>query len=98
MACSLNTVATIDDISRIRAVLLPHLLEAVSDNDHPTTDTDLTEDDEGPSEITLLLFDRINSVNMFFFSLRKCCSNSCTPNHARKKEEESIGWTSSMAS
>ena len=50
MACSLNTVASIDDLTRIRAVLLPHLLDTISDNDHQTTDTDATEDDEGPSK------------------------------------------------
>ena len=55
MACSLNTVSTIDDLSRIRAVLLPHLLDSVVDNDNPTTDTDVTEDDEAPSKINSLL-------------------------------------------
>ena len=50
MACSLNTISTIDDLSRIRAVLLPHLLDSVSEPEYPTTDTDFTEDDEQPSE------------------------------------------------
>ncbi|CAF1203976.1 unnamed protein product [Adineta ricciae] len=49
MACSLNTISTIDDLPRIRAVLLPHLLESVSEPEYPTTDTDLTEDDEQPT-------------------------------------------------
>jgi hypothetical protein len=51
MACSLNTISTIDDLSRIRAVLLPHLLDSIVDNEYQTTDTDATEDDEPPSEI-----------------------------------------------
>jgi len=54
MACSLNTISTIDDLSRIRAVLLPHLLDSIVDNDYQTTDTDATEDDEAPSEIKSL--------------------------------------------
>ncbi|CAF0945928.1 unnamed protein product [Adineta steineri] len=49
MACSLSTISTIDDLSRIRAVLLPHLLNTISDNDNQTTDTDATEDDEIPT-------------------------------------------------
>ncbi len=49
MACSLTTISSIDDLSRIRAVLLPHLLDSIADND-PTSDTDATEDDEIPSE------------------------------------------------
>jgi hypothetical protein len=56
MACSLNTIAIIDDLPRIRAVLLPHLLDSIVDNDNQTTDTDLTEDDETPSEISSLSF------------------------------------------
>jgi len=54
MACSLNTISTIDDLSRIRAVLLPHLLDSIVDNDYQTTDTDVTEDDEAPSKIESL--------------------------------------------
>ncbi|CAF0801180.1 unnamed protein product [Adineta steineri] len=49
MACSLSTISTIDDLSRIRAVLLPHLLNTIGDNDYQTTDTDATEDDEIPT-------------------------------------------------
>ncbi|CAF5055210.1 unnamed protein product, partial [Rotaria sp. Silwood1] len=49
MACSLNTVSKIDDLSRIRAILLPHLLDSIVDNDYQTTDTDATEDDEIPT-------------------------------------------------
>lgn len=56
MACTLNTISAIDDLSRIRAVLLPHLLDSIVDNDYQTTDTDLTEDDEIPSEINSLVF------------------------------------------
>lgn len=51
MACSLNSISKIDDLARIRAVLLPHLLESIADNDYQTTDTDLTEDDEMPSKM-----------------------------------------------
>jgi hypothetical protein len=54
MACSLNTISTIDDFPRIRAVLLPHLLDSIVDNEYPTSDTDATEDDEAPSEINSL--------------------------------------------
>lgn len=50
MACSLSKISKIDDLQRIRAVLLPHLLDSIIDNDYPTTDTDATEDDETPSE------------------------------------------------
>jgi len=53
MACSLTTISSIDDLSRIRAVLLPHLLDSIVDNDYQT-DTDATEDDEMPSEINSL--------------------------------------------
>ena len=49
MTCSLNTISAIDDLSRIRAVLLPHLLERTADNDDPTTETD--DDDEMPSKL-----------------------------------------------
>ncbi|CAF3032410.1 unnamed protein product [Rotaria socialis] len=50
MACSLNIISKIDDLSRIRAVLLPHLLDSIVDNDYQTTtDTDATEDDEIPT-------------------------------------------------
>ncbi|CAF1040067.1 unnamed protein product [Rotaria sordida] len=49
MACSLNTISKIDDLSRIRAILLPHLLDSIVDNDYQTTDTDATEDDEIPT-------------------------------------------------
>ncbi len=58
MACSLTTIASIDDLPRICAVLLPHLLDSISDNDYPTTDTDATEDDEAPSKISVLRFNR----------------------------------------
>lgn len=53
MACSMNLIASIDDLPRIRAVLVPHLLESNTDNDNPTTDTDATEDDEMPSRIVI---------------------------------------------
>ncbi|UJR30170.1 hypothetical protein I4U23_017710 [Adineta vaga] len=46
MACSLNTISTIDDLSRIRAVLLPHLLDSLNDPNDQTTDT---EDDDLPT-------------------------------------------------
>jgi hypothetical protein len=54
MACSLNPVSIIDDLQKIRAVLLPHLLDSVVDNDYQTTETDVTDDDETPSEIILI--------------------------------------------
>lgn len=40
MTCSLNTIAIIDDLPHIRANLLPHLPDYMSDNDYPTTETD----------------------------------------------------------
>ena len=46
MACTLTTVSTIDDLPRIRAVLLPHLLGSLAESDYPTTETDATDDDE----------------------------------------------------
>ncbi|CAF1922134.1 unnamed protein product [Rotaria magnacalcarata] len=50
MACSLNIISKINDLSRIRAVLLPHLLDSIVDDDYQTTtDTDATEDDEIPT-------------------------------------------------
>ncbi|CAF4253991.1 unnamed protein product [Rotaria sp. Silwood2] len=51
MTCSLNTISKIDDLSRIRAILLPHLLDSIVDNDYQTTDTDATEDDEIPKSV-----------------------------------------------
>lgn len=98
MACSLNTVATVDDLTRIRAALLPHLLNTLSDNDQPTTDTDATEDDEGSSKIILLPFQSIIFINVIFLSRRKCCSNSSPVNRTWKKEEKIIRGTSTMAS
>jgi hypothetical protein len=65
MACSLNTVSTIDDLSRIRAVLLPHLLDSIVDNDYPTTDTDATEDDEAPSKINSLFLTKKTCIIKF---------------------------------
>jgi hypothetical protein len=65
MACTLNTISSIDDLSRIRAVLVPHLLESIPDNDYPTTDTDATEDDEAPSEINFVF---LNKNFEFYFS------------------------------
>ncbi len=65
MACSLNTISTIDDLSRIRAVLLPHLLDSIVDNDYQTTDTDATEDDEAPSKIKSLFSIKKIFANIF---------------------------------
>lgn len=59
MACTLNTISTIDELSRIRAVLLPHLLGSIADNEYQTTDTDATEDDEVPSEINIFFLSYI---------------------------------------
>ena len=46
MTCSLNTISRINDLSRIRAVLLPDLLDSMNDSDHQTNNADTTEDDE----------------------------------------------------
>jgi hypothetical protein len=46
MSCSLTTVSHINDLSRIRAILLPHLLDSMSDGDTPTTGTDDDDDDD----------------------------------------------------
>lgn len=50
MTCSLNTIAVIDNLSQIRAVLLPHLLETRSDNDYSNTETDATDEEDMPSK------------------------------------------------
>ena len=67
MACSMNLIASIDDLPRIRAVLVPHLLESNTDNDQPTSDTDATEDDEMPSRI---------AIRMKIIELNDCCLDS----------------------
>ena len=88
MACTLNTISSIDDLSRIRAVLLPHLLDSISDNDHPTTDTDATEDDEVPSEIKLVFH---NELQVWFFVASESVARTAAQlsTYGKKKKKSS---------
>lgn len=54
MTCSINTIAIIDDLPRIRAKLLRHLLASMSDDDNMTADTDATDEDDAQSIVKRL--------------------------------------------
>ncbi len=92
MACSLNTISSIDDLSRIRAVLLPHLLDSITDNDYPTTDTDATEDDETPSEINFVFLNKKIWINiLFFLAAESVARTAALLSTYRKKKKKSSG-------
>jgi hypothetical protein len=90
MACSLNTISSIDDLSRIRAVLLPHLLDSISDNDYPTSDTDATEDDEMPSEINISTR-KSKQIFIFFLASESVARTAALLSRYGKKKKKSSG-------
>lgn len=52
MTCSLNTIAIIDDLPRIRTILVPHLRDSMSDdNDYSTTEADATDEEDPQSTL-----------------------------------------------
>ena len=92
MACSLNTISTIDDLARICAVLVPHLLESVGDQEYATTDTDATEDDEvPPSEIDPLLPSGSSPPSLFLASESVARTAALLAAHGKKKKKASGG-------
>lgn len=58
MACSLSTIANIDGLARIRAALLPHLLNTISDAEGATTESDDNNETEALSKIKSISIDR----------------------------------------
>lgn len=54
MACSITTIAIIDDLPQIRTILLPHLCDSMSDDNNWTADTDATDEDDSQSIVEQL--------------------------------------------
>lgn len=57
MSCGLNTIASVDELSRIRAFLLPHLLDTISDSDAGGTESDVIDDEDEISKFSMIKSD-----------------------------------------